>query len=175
MKGHAEALATRRFASRSPRSSFSPYDAGAGVLRRRVADADAAETAAAAVDGSRENRVDGSASVPRLDAAQARASPASGRMLSTVALLDTCRAKSRRRNAMPRAARELDPGLDASEPARQPRGDPASGRPGDADTSSDSSDDDSCALIGVVNPGAPLGVFREPKKKENCSRKSRFR
>ena len=71
---------------------------------------------------------------------------------------------------MPRAARELDPGLDASEPARRPRGDPASGRPGDADTSSDSSDDDSCALIGVVNdPGAPLGVFENQEKKENCS------
>jgi hypothetical protein len=135
------------------------------VLRRRVADADAAETAAAAVDGSRENRVDGSASVPRLDAAQARASPASGRMLSTVALRDTDRAKSRRRNAKPRAARELDPGFDAPEPARRRRGDPVSDRAGDADASSDSSDDDSCALIGVVNPVEPLGVFAAERRK----------
>jgi hypothetical protein len=86
-------------------------------------------------------------------------------MLSTVALRDTDRAKSRRRNAKPRAARELDPGFDAPEPARRRRGDPVSDRAGDADASSDSSDDDSCALIGVVNPVEPLGVFAAHQRK----------
>jgi hypothetical protein len=154
-------------ASRRPRSSFSPYDTGAGPWRRRVADADAAAAAAAAVDGSLDARATRSASVPlRVSAEEAEeAFPASGRMLSTVALRDTDRAKSRRRNAKPRAARELDPGFDAPEPARRRRGDPVSDRAGDADASSDSSDDDSCALIGVVNPVEPLGVFAAHQRK----------
>jgi hypothetical protein len=116
------------------------------------------------VDGSLDARAARSASVPlRVSAEEAEeAFPASGRMLSTVALRDTDRAKSRRRNAKPR---ELDPGFDAPEPARRRRGDPASDRAGDADASSDSSDDDSCALIGVVNPVEPLGVFAAERRK----------
>jgi hypothetical protein len=61
--------------------------------------------------------------------------------------------------------KKLDPGFDAPEPARRRRGDPASDRAGDADASSDSSDDDSCALIGVVNPVEPLGVFVAERRK----------
>jgi hypothetical protein len=48
-------------------------------------------------------------------------SPASGRMLSTVALRDTDRATSRLRNAKPRAALERDSGFPESEPTRRPR------------------------------------------------------